>query len=75
MARYSEIKQLIMGDLQPVVHGSVPCTREKLLGTESWALEIPILARKQQQQQWAGLQNYNSHNDDKMMSAVDEANG
>ena len=27
-----------------MVHGSVPCTREKLLGTDSWALEIPILA-------------------------------
>ena len=27
-----------------MVRGSVPCTREKLLGTDSCALEIPILA-------------------------------
>ena len=27
-----------------MVHGSVPCTREKLLGADLWALETPILA-------------------------------
>ena len=36
-----------------VVHGSVPCTRDRLLGADSWALETPILARQQQEQQLA----------------------
>ena len=45
-----------------MVHGSVPCTREKLLGTDSWALEIPILASKNSNSN--GLQNHSSHNDE-----------
>ena len=36
---YSQIEQL---QKLIMVHGSVPCTREKLLGTDSCALEIPI---------------------------------
>ena len=45
-----------------MVYGSVPCTREKLLGTDSWALEIPILASNSSNSN--GLQNHSSHNDE-----------
>ena len=37
-------KDMIMGGLQWCT-GLVPCIRDKLLGTNPWALETPILSR------------------------------